>query len=244
MADKPILFSAPMVRALLEGRKTQMRRVLKQARVFATPESRAFTIRGDNLARALQGADRFRHLGGQGWFWEADAFHYQAPATRTGWMAHIGFATGDRLWVREAWRTNAMWDHLSPRQLAEESEQYGRVSVLFEAGGALPGSVAVKDAGRIRPSMHMPRWASRLTLLVTDVRVERLQDISEADAIAEGVPDFSQIDASHAEASARLDWPRRQYAALWNSINGPGAWDENPWVVAVSFDVRRGNIDD
>ena len=94
----------------------------------------------------------------------------------------------------------------------------------------------------------MPRWASRLTLTVTDVRVERLQDISEADAIAEGCAPLS-----HPMGRADLLWheigpdqwqaPSRWYRTLWDSINGAGAWADNPWVVAVSFDVREGNID-
>lgn len=107
---------------------------------------------------------------------------------------------------------------------------------------------AVKDYGlRIRPSIHMPRWASRLTLTVTDVRVERLQDISEADAIAEGCPVSTMpgtighplCPVGFNEMGTPIYWFRE----LWNSINGPDAWDANPWVVALTFDVARRNID-
>ena len=83
-----------------------------------------------------------------------------------------------------------------------------------------------------------------ITLLVTDVRVQRLQDISEADAIAEGIEQHGgffglpEADWDDAELSAAA-----AYARLWNSLHGPDAWAQNPWVVAVSFDVRRGNID-
>jgi hypothetical protein len=87
-----------------------------------------------------------------------------------------------------------------------------------------------------RPSLFMPRWASRLTLLVTDVRVERLQDISEADAIAEGWP-------NEPGAALRDAYPIGWYANLWNSLHGHDAWDANPWVVAVTFAAQRGNID-
>jgi hypothetical protein len=97
----------------------------------------------------------------------------------------------------------------------------------------------------------MPKWASRLTLLVTDVRIERLQDISEADAIAEGIEhskdqpgDVSPGWRNYCDPRWRysLPTPGGSYATLWDSINGPGAWDANPWVVAISFEVKRGNI--
>ncbi len=85
------------------------------------------------------------------------------------------------------------------------------------------------------PSIFMPRWASRLTLTVTDVRVQRLQDISEEDAWAEGITAYG---------TTRYEREGRDlYALLWNSINGAGAWNNNPWVVALSFTVRKGNID-
>lgn len=109
-----------------------------------------------------------------------------------------------------------------------------------EADGAL--------SGRRRAGMHMPRWASRLTLTVTDVRVERLQDISEADARDEGAEavDFQRDD--RLSNARRIDLAgimshRLGYEHLWNTINGRGSWDANPWVVAVSFGVVRANID-
>ena len=221
MADRPILFSAPMVLALLEGRKTQTRRVLK-------------------LSGRLPD-----FCGGRGdindptcWGWE-DCDHGEwvtlekEPVQRMGWRDWRGaYASGDRLWVKEAWRTNAMWDHLAPSKLTEVSRQSGRVSVMYEVGGALPNSCDRADAGRYRHALFMPRWASRLTLTVTDVRVERLQDISEADAVAEGV-----------ETGLGADGPVAEYETLWSHIHGPDAWDENPWVCALTFEVRRGNID-
>jgi hypothetical protein len=109
---------------------------------------------------------------------------------------------------------------------------------------------------RLVPSIHMPRAASRITLDVTDVRVERLQDISEADALAEGLncaprsainfttggydPGFRYADGTFSNFPGAY---RRAWAELWDSINGPGAWDANPWVVVYSFSVHPCNID-
>ena len=105
-------------------------------------------------------------------------------------------------------------------------------SDLFYYRGRGKGSI-----GNMVPPIHMPRWASRITLTVTDVRVQRLQEISEADAIAEG------IDAT---ATKHFGNPVKAYAALWNSLHGAEnehSWEANPWIVAVTFDVREGNID-
>jgi len=254
VSDRPILFSAPMVRALLAGTKTQTRRTLRRARVFGTPETKAFTLSGDNLARALQGADRFRHLCGDGWFWEADAFEWQAPATRTGWMAHIGYAPGERLWVKETHAFHWATDDQKSRDMDPELWSVRYIADDFIRPASRDGSAALIDqCKKLRPSIFMPRWASRITLTVTDVRVERLQDISEADVLAEGAP----LDPNHrdgtqdgsnpymcvGETPHTTQSPRAWYHHVWDSINGAGAWDANPWVVAVSFDVRKGNID-
>ena len=228
MADKPIIFSAPMVRALLEGRKTQTRRIISKARVFSTPERASLSLKGEELARALQGASRWRHLGDDGWYWEADAFPWQAPATRTGWMAHIGYAPGDRLYVREAWtaRMTHGWT------IADARSRMCQEEILYRADGH-------DSIDGWWPSIHMPREFSRLTLTVADVRVQRLQDISEADAMAEGVDAVTMDDVPRQAAMSR----RSDFAALWNSLHGPEAWDANPWVAAYSFTVQHGNID-
>lgn len=227
MADRPILFSAPMIRALLDGRKTQTRRVLNRARVFATPETPSFTLTGADMARALQNADRFRHLDGDGWFWEADAFEWQAPAKRTGWMAHIGYGPGDRLWVRES-------------LVAASTDQGKRwLSYAADGKGVWPITEWHKPRTSI-PSIHMPRWASRLTLIVTDVRVQRLQEISEEDAKAEGcIPDDSSLNPNN------IGPARQIFRNLWDSLNASRgySWEANPWVVAVSFDVIKQNFD-
>ncbi len=106
------------------------------------------------------------------------------------------------------------------------------------------------DAGcEFFPSIHMPRRFSRLTLVVTDVRVQRLQDVSEEDALAEGAyvaPRSRRVADSYAAMAVAGHWfasARTWYADLWDRINGPGAWDANPWVAAYTFTVHQQNID-
>lgn len=244
MADHPILFSAPMVRALLAGRKTQTRRLLTSARTCAAPESPSFTLKGDDLTRALQNASSFRRIDGNMFAWEADAFEYQL-SDRTRWLARIGYSSGDRLWVREAWRSARAYDDLSPAKMG------GEEPVKYEADGTIDLRAGRMDGpwGRYRHGRFMPRWASRMTLIITDVRVQRLQDISEEDAVAEGCFKgkasgrvFENAAAMHLggnEWRCARDW----YADLWDVINGAGTWDLNPWVVAYSFSIHHRNID-
>ena len=147
---------------------------------------------------------------------------------------------GDRLWVREAWRITKKHDKTPPRDIPER-----KCTVFFEAGGSIanqsnglwqedPAYSAIDAgglAGKLRPGIFMPRWMSRINLEITAVRVERLQYISEADAMAEGVRyGYGEpFDAAHTISD------RRRYQLLWESINGPGSWAANPWVWVVSF---------
>lgn len=263
MTDRPILFSAPMVRALLDGRKTQTRRVLARARVFATPDTNPHTLSGNDMARALQNADGFQHLGEDGWFWEADAFEWQAPAERTRWLAHIGYAPGDRLYVREEYYQRGHWEPVEGERTRGGKQKWGFMPadavVLFDAPAehrkgrhhADPAAVAWHR----RLGRFMPRKYSRMTLTVTEVRVERLAECSEADAIAEGIAEYPcegphrgpdatywTAEKGHPEHGARST-PVAAYRALWETINGEGSWAANPWIVAVSFTVEQRNID-
>ena len=154
---------------------------------------------------------------------------------------------GDRLWVRENYRLLAKMDCVSPGNAVDSTR-------WFEADGMPP--VAFQTYGKIRPSIHMPRWASRITLEVGSVRVERLQDISEEDALAEGIfyqkPTAEDIKDGATDGVyivPGLTQPLGQpmwaptaalaYRFLWESINGPASWDANPWVWVVTF--RRIN---
>ena len=206
MADRPIIFSAPMVRALLDGRKSQTRRI---------------------LGNSGPGRGRFNIFSAQiGW---SDS--YVLDPGNAGWRERdTPYAPGDRLWVRECWRTASAYDDLSPSQMGgEEPIRYEADQTWQTWGWGRPHST-----GRHRAARHMPRWASRLTLLVTDVRVQRLQEIIRGDAMEEGCPFANMADGPN---------PRDWYRDIWNSIHGPDAWDANPWVAAISFTVHRCNID-
>lgn len=170
--ERPILFSSPMVRALIAGTKTQTRRVVKGEWIVCP---------------------------------------YGGP--------------GDRLWVREShwWfkdEHDPVTGYYPPKLTAEDVE--------YRADGERPGR-------SWRPSIHMPRWASRITLEITGVRVERLQEISEADARAEGAPPgHPSIDRVSREFGF-ADFPRSWYGQMWEQINGRGSWAANPWVWVLEF---------
>jgi hypothetical protein len=239
-----MLFKAPMVRALLAGTKTQTRRVIKPAPFvdkmgnFCVPDRRG---RVGNWGQRLDGR----------------------PCTRNFAEAHIRIRAGDRLWVREAWQTGSSsdgpqiafratpdffeidaWD--GPDEGIGPSFNYDRCpSAHFHHW--LPD--VLNNDGPWRPSIHMPRWTSRLTLIVTDVRVQRLQDISEEDARAEGAyvaPRSGRVADDYVTMAIAGSWfasGRGWYANLWDRINGTGSWAANPWVAAYTFTVHQKNID-
>lgn len=238
MGERPILFSAPMVRALLDGRKTQTRRVLKPQ-----PYSNGYHFDGrdilchnDWLPPAALLMDR-----GKG------KNRYTVSDLEDGPEGMAGVYRADRLWVREAW---------SP---GYDSDPDGEpsVTIIYRADGAEEWRATSYDTAEtwesryggdgpddpiVRSPIFMPRWASRLTLTVTDVRVQRLQDISEEDAEAEGYPPADQR-AQSGIAEIRDAYPIAWYSWLWDSINGAGSWHANPWVAAYTFTVERRNID-
>ena len=227
MSDKPILFSAPMTRALLGGTKTQTRRVIM-------PQPKRFTPEYERQwhANAIPSG---RHEGRpREWTWWEGPPHGQSLYHR----ADVAYAPGDRLWVRESWSHTGqgVWTIASAR--------------MSGRGGAIYAADARAEGVKFWPSIHMPREFSRLTLIVEAVKVERLQEISEADARKEGprpLPMQSEDDPSawwevepglHQGRSAR-----DSFRKLWNSINGPDAWAANPWVAAYSFRLIPANID-
>lgn len=232
--DKPILFSAPMVRAILDGRKTVTRRGLSKSNTFFNGMTWPKYVRiGDcNWQSAWVDAG-------------------PSPAGNTGPYLHVEWPygklcdggtdeklwarvyprkqPGDLLWVREAW---------SP--IGELSECTGPADIHYRA----TSTEAEAALCEWKPSIHMPRWACRLRLRVIAVKVERLQDISEEDAIAEGIIAMRSragsvpITVYGYDANAQNHSPsaRDAFSFLWTSINGPGSWDVNPWVASYSFE--------
>lgn len=232
MKERPILFSAPMVRAILDGSKTQTRRVVKpQPSEQWAPHSygEVHKIREDGEFVMRNGSPVVIGFGPSNWDGdEAYACPYGQP--------------GDRLWVREAFR-HIDFTHIDG--IYSCATQYEADKAI---GKRKSGGIEIMDFRiGLRPSIHMPRWASRIDLEITGVRVERLQDISEEDALAEGIArpeDMSDatlealdVYTKGAERSAfnALNHPIRQYRRLWESINGPGSWDANPWVWVIEF---------
>lgn len=203
MTERPILFSAPMVRALLAGTKTQTRRALKRQPWASC-----------SIEEGLEGESPFIYsaLGG-------DGPGYEVEESRTPCRCPYG-QPGDRLWVRETF-IDLHGTGVEHRDGAGHRQRYAF------AADSPPGSYgdeARKEYGlKWKPSIHMPRAASRILLEVISVRVERLQAISEADCMAEG---------ASVHPSGR---PQDAFACLWRSINGDGSWVASPWVWVVEF---------
>lgn len=198
MKERPILFSGPMVRALLDGRKTQTRRVCKVRDQRDTSLGAGAFHGGAHNPKywAFRPWNAFELLQGNG-----------DPLPDYALRCPYG-APGDRLWVKETFG----W-----------VKGNGRRTVFRADGDPVRDDGSTIEGMKWKPSIFMPRHESRLTIEVTEVRVERVQDISEADAIAEGC------------AECGWDTARDEFAGLWESINGAESWTANPWVWVVSF---------
>ena len=204
MTDLPIIFSAPMVRALLDGRKTMTRRLA--------------------------------------WRPERD----RNPCVPSEWSRPSPWQRvkpGDRLWVRESFTTGFEYDD-NDKPIGDESQVFYAASFKCARWYDLDKD-EWRDSPRWTPSIHMPRRASRLTLIVTATKIERLQDITESDAKAEGVaPQIMHATFGYGSPNSgdAHDYARG-FADLWNALHGSESWDANPEVVALTFRVIRANID-
>lgn len=198
MKERPILFSGPMVRAILEGRKTVTRRAVKPWQVPTLQEDGRWLATAQRHAR---------------WGFGVDGKDAQACAAELASSGCCPYGSpGRRLWVRETYA---------------------------DIGCRLTYRADTDDGAHCMvkkwiPSIHMPRSACRLMLEVTAVRVERLQDISEEQAIAEGPPGLT-FPAPPGSHWVTEDGRRRAFMRLWDDVNGAGAWDANPWVWVVEF---------
>ncbi len=223
MKDHPILFSAPMIRAILAGTKTQTRRVAPIRKLDILQQPGDLVTWSVSFLKAVKGV-LGSHSGGK-------LSELQASSIIASQFNPYG-KPGDRLWVRETWMD------LQGTGVEVRTGDRGRYAYAADTPPGSYGDMARKDYGlKWRPSIHMPRAASRILLEVTDVRVERLQAISEADAIAEGIvrsrdgSGFQLADTTHYS-----DSPIDSYFSLWEAINGPGSVEANPYVWVVEFE--------
>lgn len=206
----PILFTSPMVRAILAGHKTQTRRIVKPQ-----PPNEDYTVcdycdweedSDSSGIKSVKFSQPFDTSDKWGW-WPQGYKTIKSPYGQPG----------DRLWVRE---TFMPMPHLNAR-------------AFYRASDPLVG-------GKWKPSIFMPRSLSRITLEITGIRVERLTSITEAHALAEGVAVFEDgagytIPRKNGKPGAWQRNPEDAYRALWESINGSGSWDRNPWVWVITF---------
>lgn len=210
MKERPILFSGAMVRAILEGRKTQARRVVKN------PPAAQFCGLKSSLGYPASEGSTWAGFGNP-----SDPMYVRCPYGQPG----------DRLWVKESFWGCDLPGYGDQPCVVYDDEWTGKD---YHPAEARPWA---RRFGRI-PSIHMPRDACRLVLEVTGVRVERLQSISEDDALAEGIDtegdDYLNGEGWKAAGSA-ISPERYAFASLWRRINGDASWDANPWVWVVEF---------
>lgn len=211
MKERGIIFNSEMVRAILDGRKTQTRRIIK-----TVPTTHDF--HGWIMSSTCTKDE------GKACWAIGDSPLLKDPIRLNCPLGKIG----DRLWVRETWRKFNASDECGCSEYPCGCPKNN--AVLYRASG---------DSGesKWKPSSQMPHWASRILLEITGVRVERLQDISEEDAVAEGVAPLHGGYWKHYQPG----WTQHQLSArgsfvtLWNSINGVDAWYKNPWVWVIEF---------
>lgn len=228
MTERPILFNADMVRAILDGRKTQTRRAVK-------PQPACGCVYSMNGA-----GDKAVHWNGD----NKAPLYVPVSATSASHLLTCPYGQpGDELWVRETWGVGCRpcpvegWvDGIEYR--ADEAYLDDIDDLPLYTPEAPPDFYADYDKNGWRPSIHMPRWASRIQLRITDVRVERVQEIGLDDCVAEGCPGhYAPSHPDHGCTDGMM--PDEEFAQLWNSIHGDDAWERNDWVWVIEFEVVR-----
>lgn len=233
MAANSIRCTGPEIRAMLAGQQTQLRRVVKWPLLSKSDGGKRRIFTAADVSEINQ---------------------YLASPQRS--PLRRGFCPygrpGDLLWVREAF---AFTDAHDPAFLGSVEYQADNKVAAIDVGPvtveAPHGCDPQPFAGPWKPSIHMPRWASRLTLRITDVRVERLQDISDEDARAEGVNRIHHGDGEYYFSALRDEphpenwcYPTDAFREIWESLNGEGSWEADPFVWALSFSAIHKNIDE
>lgn len=221
MTERGMIFNAEMVRALLSGRKTQTRRPIKWKQT------------------------RFTEIGeredGSKWPWSEDAEH-----AFDFWHPCPFGSVGDRIWVRETFQ-GPLFDFDLMDSYCKDSTPFEKSEFCVYKADGVPAPEFYDADDELhccwRPSIHMPRWASRILLEITDVRVERLNAISEEDARAEGIIDGGCLNCGEPEpcgcANPEPD-ATDAFAYLWQSIYGQESWNANPWVWVIEFERVEG----
>ncbi|MCK7330234.1 morphogenetic protein [Enterobacter bugandensis] len=208
MTERGMIFNGEMVRAILDGQKTQTRRIIKDCMVGRDPISKFIQIGKKFIGCYPEDVPELIR----------ECSPYGVP--------------GDRIWVRETFQ-GPLFDFEQMEAYQEDSSKFKKPEFcVYKADGKPAPEFFDADENLHccwRPSIHMPRWASRIKLEITDVRVERLNDISEEDARSEGISGSSAHDVKEA------------YAALWRSIYGSDSWQANPWVWVIVFKRIEGD---
>jgi len=215
--ERPILFSGAMIRAILSGTKTQTRRVIKPQ----PPDDKY------KLCTCISTTGDKRNEGKHHWALLADNGYNVIDGNQPYFSRPYGFS-GDRLWVRENYSTsNRIWDD-DKAEVFRVQYLTGNTPLIYQADGIPKSDVPI----RWRPSIHMPRWASRITLLVKDVHVERVQDITYEGMKAEGCLPLNNVGGE------REVLQNKYWKPLWDSINAKRGfgWDTNPYVWCIAFE--------
>ncbi|ALD08111.1 TPA: hypothetical protein MF104_16295 [Klebsiella pneumoniae] len=211
ITERGMIFNAEMVRAILDGRKTQTRRPIKWKQT------------------------RFTEIGeredGSKWPWSEDAEH-----AFDFWHPCPFGSVGDRIWVRETFQ-GPLFDFDLMDSYCKDSTPFEKSEFCVYKADGVPAPEFYDADDELhccwRPSIHMPRWASRILLEITDVRVERLKSISDRDALREGC---SAADMKSGDCVADV------FARLWASIYGSDSWNANPWVWVIEFKRVEGGV--
>ena len=204
MKERPILFSSDMVRAILDGRKTQTRRIIKPQ-----PD-------------VIHNGEPYWNVGGYRAWRHRGIVNPMLMGTYNPLICKYG-QPGDRNWVKETFIAGKGVGGYAHGVCPDTNPDGETIDVIYRADGM----EVERLAGPWTPSIRMPRWASRITLEITGVRVERLQDISEEDAEAEGCKNSLHLQGGR--------FARENFEHLWWTINGDGSWEENPWVWVITF---------